>query len=253
MIIGYGERDFEFVQLNGKKEKINKITGEIEEYKKTEKEIVNIKSKSRTIKSIYDITKSNEWEYFTTFTFDKKKVDRYNYEEITNKFSKWLRNQKSRVNKNMYYIVVAELHKDGAYHFHGLFSNVENWKIKKATNPRTGELLKYKEKQIYSINQYKLGISEISKVKDTDKVANYITKYITKELITQTENKRRYWASKNLKKPEKEMLYLKENQILELKKQVKNKMKNAKSQYIKEVNVISNDYENNIIYMNYTM
>ena len=41
-----------------------------------------------------------------------------------------------------------------------------------------------------------------TKVKDTKKVANYVLKYITKDMIKDIKNRKRYWVSRNLDKIE---------------------------------------------------
>lgn len=167
-------------------------------------------SKNRTINKIYDICKSNEWEYFITLTFSKEKVDRYNYESVSQAMIKWLHSIKNSCSPDLRYIIVPELHKDGAFHFHGLISNIGTMKMidsKKRTKDND---------IIYNIKNYKLGFTTATKVKENNKVCTYITKYITKELCTTTENKKRYWSSKNLDKPEVEKFYLSEEQKKDL-------------------------------------
>lgn len=86
----------------------------------------NKNSQNRTIQKIYEITRSNMWEYFITLTFDPKKVDSFNYEEVSKKLSKWLNHLKERYAPDLRYIVVPELHKSGRYHFHGMLANCGN-------------------------------------------------------------------------------------------------------------------------------
>jgi hypothetical protein len=156
-------------------------------------------SVSRTKNKLIDLVRSNNWDYFLTFTFNPDKVDRYNYDEVVKKMSVWLNNQRKKY-FNLKYVVVPELHKDGAYHFHGLFSDG-------LTYVDSG----YKDKQgrvIYNVSDYKIGFTTATRVTDTKKAGQYILKYITKDLCFRTENKRRYWASRNLNKPEMEKLYI---------------------------------------------
>ena len=82
----------------------------------------------RTKKKVYDYAKSNEWEWFVTFTFSPDKVNRYDYDECTKYLSKWFNNLK-RSSPALSYLVVPEQHKDGAYHFHGLFSGMNERQI----------------------------------------------------------------------------------------------------------------------------
>ena len=77
---------------------------------------------------IYKLACNNKpWDYFVTFTFNSDKVDRYNFSEVSKKLSKWIDNIKQKYGcKDMGYIIVPEKHKDGAWHFHGLFKNCDN-------------------------------------------------------------------------------------------------------------------------------
>lgn len=82
-------------------------------------------SRNRTINSIYDIARSNEWEWFFTLTFNPDKVDSFDYAACSKKLSDWLHNMKKKA-PEMKYIVVPEQHKSGRWHFHGLFTNVDS-------------------------------------------------------------------------------------------------------------------------------
>ena len=151
-------------------------------------------SMSRTVQKIYEITRSNEWEYFITLTFNPEKVDSFNYPEVVNKLSKWLNNLKNRYSPNLRYIVVPELHKSGRFHFHGLIADIGNMTlIDSGKRLNDGTI-------IYNIGNYDLGFTTATKIKDNARVSSYITKYICKELCAVTENKKRYWCSKNLNK-----------------------------------------------------
>ena len=64
-------------------------------------------------------------------------------------------------------------------------------------------------KEIYNINKrsFKYGFTTATKIESTEKVSNYITKYITKEIITMSKGQHRYLYSKNLAKPQRETLF----------------------------------------------
>ena len=167
----------------------------------------NKNSQNRTIQKIYEITRSNMWEYFITLTFDPKKVDSFDYADVTAKLNDWLANVKRRYAPDLRYIVVPELHKSGRYHFHGMIANcgnmefVDSGKVTASGDP------------IYNIGNYNLGFTTATKVKDNQKVSAYITKYITKELCASTTGKKRYWASRNLDKAVIEEYVLKKSEI----------------------------------------
>ena len=86
------------------------------------------RSVSRSKQTIYELARNGVWDWFVTLTFDGSKVDRYNYAEVTKKLSTWLNNLRKK-SPDLQYLFVPEQHKDGAYHFHGLVSNLENVKI----------------------------------------------------------------------------------------------------------------------------
>ena len=151
-------------------------------------------SRSRTINKIYDIARSNRWEWFFTLTFNPEKVDSFDYETCTKKLSKWLNNMK-RIAPDMKYLVVPEQHKSGRFHFHGLFANCDSLKFVDSG------LMDISGKQIYNVGSYKLGFSTATKIVDLHKSCSYLCKYISKELCMITKGKKRYWASRNLDLP----------------------------------------------------
>ena len=151
-------------------------------------------SRSRTIKKIYDIGRSNYWDWFLTFTFSPDKVDRYDFSICSKKLSFWLNNMRKR-SPDMKYLVVPEQHKDGAWHFHGLFSNVNDSEFVdsgKCTD---------KGQKIFNVGKYKLGFTEAIQLDGSFAVVSYICKYITKKLCEQTKGKKRYWFSRNCDLP----------------------------------------------------
>lgn len=142
-------------------------------------------SRSRTIQKIYDYAHANTWEWFLTLTFDPSQVDRYNYDDCCRLLSLWL-DRTRKYNPDMKYIIVPELHEDGAFHFHGLFSGISE------------EHFTYWKNGIFHVSNYGYGFTTATKVKDTLKAAGYIGKYITKELCAVSKFRKRYWASRNL-------------------------------------------------------
>jgi hypothetical protein len=161
-----------------------------------------VSSVNRTKNMIYNYARGNVWDWFITLTFDKNKIDRYNYEECSTRLRKWLNNMKTKYAPTMKYLIVPEQHKDGAWHFHGLLSDTGNMVFNKAFNKHTGEILETKSGlQIYNFGSYKMGFSTATPITDTAKASSYITKYITKDLAVNTKGFRRYYPSNNLELP----------------------------------------------------
>ncbi len=146
-------------------------------------------SMARTVNKVYAIARGNAWEWFCTFTFSPEVVDRYDYAAVSGLMHRWLdscRHQSS----DMQYMVVPELHKDGAFHFHGLFSKCGG--VLKLSHFRDG---------VYNIRSFLYGHTTALIVVNPDAASRYISKYITKDLCAVSAGKRRYWASRNVSAP----------------------------------------------------
>ncbi len=197
-----------------KKEKIkyfNPFSGEMEEViNLNEQEFYKYVAFKRSKNMIYKLACNNKpWDYFVTFTFNSEKVDRYNFSEVSKKLSKWIDNIKQKYNcKDMGYIIVPEKHKDGAWHFHGLFKNCDNLNfIDSGIKDNQG-------RTIYNISNYKFGFTTATKLSDIDKAVSYILKYISKDLFGDNlKGKKRYWRSKNLEMPAVETAIFEGNKI----------------------------------------
>lgn len=169
------------------------------------------KSINRTKTKISDYVLCNYFSHFATFTFSPEKVkDRHDFVEMSSLLKNWLKTEQQNHERNhgfkFKYLIVPERHKDGAWHFHALLENYQNAcaDFYSSKNPfitvneiKTAKRFAYRK----YIVRYTLGRSEIAPIRDKTKMANYIKKYITKSLIVEP-NVKRFWASRNLEKPE---------------------------------------------------
>lgn len=169
---------------------------DLDDLEKEQERCLNISLKRAKAK-IYDYARANVWEWFVTLTFNPEKVDRYDYAACTKKLSKWLNNMRTDAGtgENLKYIVVPERHKDGAFHFHGLFAGCGALQI-----VDSGHVTKSGQK-VYNIGRYRFGFTTATKVDNNEAVTKYITKYTTKDLMEHTKGKKKYWASRNLDLP----------------------------------------------------
>lgn len=164
-----------------------------------EKETNTDRSVRRSKKRIGDYVLSNDFDMFVTFTFrdNRDDVDICRRQMVT-----WFKNQRNR-NGKFRYLIVAELHKNGALHFHALIGGYLG-KIERAINPKTNKPLKQKGRDVYTLNGYTLGFTNAKLVgnstEDHTRLGSYIKKYITKDL-TIFPHKQRYWVSKGLTLP----------------------------------------------------
>lgn len=191
--ISYGEEEKKFYNCYDENRQRN--------FYDEERRLQNKKrSESRTKQSIYEIARDNKWDYFITMTFAKEKVDRYDYKEVSKKLSIWLNNARKKY-KDLKYVIVPELHKDGAYHFHGLVSGINEEDLQDSGHKVDGEI-------IYNLRSYKLGFTTLTKVRCNDAVVRYILKYITKDLMKRTSGMKRYWVSRNCDRPSVEVDFM---------------------------------------------
>lgn len=166
-----------------------------EKIKEKKQETNLFHSLNRTKNKIYTYARCVAWEWFVTFTFSPEKVNRYDYTECSRLVRRWLNNQRRNA-PDLFYLIVPEQHKDGAWHFHGLLSNTGNMKFSDSgKKDRTG-------KAIYNMATWSNGFTTATAVTDVHKVAGYIGKYITKDLCSATHGKQRYFVSQNMPEPE---------------------------------------------------
>lgn len=153
-----------------------------------------VRSYNRTKNKIYEYSRCVKWEKFITLTFNEQKVDRYNFDECSRIARQWLHNQRKNA-PELQYLLVPELHKDGAFHFHGLLANTGKMKFKDS-GKRTKD-----KRVVYNMSAWSNGFTTAVDVYNTHGVSKYIGKYITKELCGLTKGKNRYYVSSNMPTP----------------------------------------------------
>lgn len=184
------------VSMPNAKELIEEV---FEEKRKKDKEDNLTRSLRRTKRAVKDYVLCNQFELFATFTFAKERQD---VERCRARMSNWLKNEQKRKGK-FEYLIVAERHKDGALHFHALIKGY-NGRVEQAKHPKTGEPIVQKGRIVYALPSWTAGFTNVKRVDEQPdshaKVANYVTKYITKDMPL-FANRNRYWASFGLKLP----------------------------------------------------
>lgn len=160
---------------------------------------------------IYNIARSNTWQWFITLTFDRNNNDSSDYEIVTRRLKTFLNHLQQRKCPDMKYLIVSELHADKEhYHFHGLLSNVDNLRF-----CFPGKFDK-KENPIFNILDWTYGFTTATQVKDTNRASSYITKYVTKDIDLKLKNKKRYLCSRNIDRTEPEFMMMYEEDFLEV-------------------------------------
>lgn len=160
----------------------------------------SISSLSRTKTLVRDLVLCNDFELFCTFTFDPNKVDSFKLHYCWSVMSRWLHHQRDlsrERGKEFKYLIIPEQHKSGRWHFHALISGYSS--TLKDSGLKTLTL-----RPIYNITAFRSGFTTAVEIDSKEGVSSYVTKYITKDFVT-TFNQRRFFCSRNLVRPTKEI------------------------------------------------
>ena len=161
--------------------------------KNTEK-LSNNLARAKSI--VQELALCNPWDWWCTFTLNASKKDRFDLDSFVRDFGEFLHNYNRRCpdEHKVKYLLVPEQHKNGAWHMHGFIKGIKPEDIMKNEH---GYLTwtKYNEK---------FGFISIERIKDIDRMASYILKYITKDISKGVGklNKHSYYSSKGLERAE---------------------------------------------------
>lgn len=162
----------------------------------------------RTRRQIYAIRRkikgyafSNSFRWFVTFTYNPEKVNSSDYETAKNTLLKWCRKMRDKYGQ-FGYLMIPELHKSGAVHFHGLLGDIPA-RFVEAKTQKTGKPIIRHDRQVYNLTDWEYGFSDCEEIESPERAASYITKYVTAALLTDKKmyNKKRYFNSQRLAKP----------------------------------------------------
>lgn len=164
------------------------------------KEIKKIEERSiiRSKLECQRLAKSNmeHWETFITLTFKDNIKD----VDIANKQFRYFVDKIKRVKKDFMYLCVPEFQKRGAVHYH-LLTNI-SLDSKLIYSQENNE--KYKH-----IKYWNEGFDRVDKITgDVKKIVGYISKYMTKDIDNRLFGHRRYFYSRNLKRPRENYINL---------------------------------------------
>ena len=145
---------------------------------------------------------ANDFQFFVTFTIDPQKGNSLDYDTAKTMLLKWCETQRKLKGK-FSYIFLPEFHKSGRVHFHGVLGHC-NFELIEALNPKTGKALKRNGRQVYNLPAWQYGFTDVEIIEDKERTSSYMTKYVTKELMSNKEmfGKKRYFPSRGLKVPE---------------------------------------------------
>lgn len=79
---------------------------------------------SRAKSLIFEYAFCNSWDYFITLTISPDKFDRYSLNSYVKALGKFINNYNTNYHSKIFYLLIPEQHKDGAWHMHGLISGI---------------------------------------------------------------------------------------------------------------------------------
>ena len=202
----YGDSHFKVVQMRFLRNK----GFELKNYK--EKNSVNNEKLSNNISraraTVAELGFCNPWDYFFTFTIDKRYYDRYNLKDFKKVLSQWIRDYRKKYDVDIKYLLIPEQHEDGAWHFHGFLYGLPIEHLKQfELGDKMGKYIADKVINgdvIYNWKSYenKFGFCSLEPIRSKEHAVKYITKYISKDLEKSVSElgAHLYFASQNLKR-----------------------------------------------------
>ena len=162
-----------------------------EEKTQEEKDLEKRRNLWKVRTKIKDYCLSNDFTYFWTLTFSE---DRSDDGLCFKKLSKWLELMRKKYGR-FNYIFIPERHKDGSIHFHGVTGGFGGSIVYSG--------VKHKGKKVFNCLDWIYGFTTLSRIRSKKKCANYISKYVTKDLDQGIvgKGKKKYWSSRGLRLP----------------------------------------------------
>lgn len=152
-----------------------------------------LRSMRRARAKLRRLALANDFQYFVTLTLDASKIDRYDGQAVVKALSRWADNMVRRA--GLRYILVPELHKDGAFHFHGFLSG-DGLKV-------VDSGVKWDNRPVFNLPQWGFGFSTAQELYgDYHAAVGYCCKYIGKQ-DGQRPLGRWYYSGGGLREPDK--------------------------------------------------
>ena len=164
----------------------------------------------RARSTIEQLGTMNPWQYFVTFTISPDKFDRYDFKTFYKTFSNFVAHYKRKTGVKIAYVFVPERHKDGAWHLHGLINNLPVEHLRPFTlGEKLPHYIRDKLRQGLDVYEWpafaeKFGYTVVEPLRDPERAASYITKYIGKGFAKDymMKNARLFMPSLGLKRAE---------------------------------------------------
>lgn len=139
----------------------------------------------------------NQWDYFITITVDPSRFNRYELGPIWRYMSQWFRDYR-KISSGFRYLLVPELHKDGAWHFHGFVAGVRPCDLSQFVPGLHPQKLIDAGYLNFGLLSSAVGYVSMGELRDSVAAAFYVTKYITKEHANDDFYEHLYYCSQGL-------------------------------------------------------
>lgn len=149
---------------------------------------------ARARSKVFDYSMCNSWDFFVTLTLNQKLYNRFDLKKYSKDLSQFIRDYNKKHGVKMKYMLIPEMHEDGAWHMHGFIYGLPESHL--ITNSYG-----YLDWEAY---KNKFGYISLDKIRSQEGASKYITKYIKKDLSARSRelNAHLYYCSKGLKQPE---------------------------------------------------
>lgn len=169
---------------------------------------------SRSVRIVRELAACNPWQFFVTITLSptlwQNRYTPNSLQDVIKAMAKrWRRKRKDGSSRcpNFKYLLIPEMHKDGAIHLHGFVSCMPNdcvpFTLEQVNSPqklpkKICEKVRNGQDVFHCLEWEELfGYNTLEPISDLDKVSSYVVKYVSKE-IGATPFKARYWCSRGL-------------------------------------------------------
>lgn len=165
-----------------------------------------VRSMNRARAKLRRLALANGFEYFVTLTIaPSEALDRYNGAAVVRALGRWCDNMVRR--HGLRYILVPELHGDGALHFHGFMGGSGLEAVDSG--------VRWDDRPVYNLPQWPYGFTTAQRLYgDYHAAVGYCCKYIGKQ-GAQRPCGRWYYSGGALKEPRKEYAQADYSEVLE--------------------------------------
>lgn len=165
---------------------------------------------SRARSMVLQYALCNPWDWFFTGTLDSRKMNRFDLDTFAGRLSQWIRDMRKAYNAKFQVLLVPEIHKDGAWHMHGLIYGLPlSVLIPFYCAQKQGMYVPQKlvEGGFFDWPDYrkKFGFCSLAPIREPIATAYYISKYVSKDLSRRASElgKHLYFHSRPLKKADR--------------------------------------------------